>query len=88
MIKLVFALRHRPELSLEDFQAYWRERHAPLVARHAADLGIRRYVQAHARHTGPRRDPARSRTRRASSTLSRSSLWFAEEHVVVEGPQP
>ena len=47
MLKLVFALRRRPELSLEDFQAYWREQHAPLVARLAAELGIRRYVQVH-----------------------------------------
>ena len=47
MLKLVFALRRRPELSLEAFQADWREQHAPLVARLAAELGIRRYVQVH-----------------------------------------
>jgi uncharacterized protein (TIGR02118 family) len=47
MVKLVFALRRAPHLSREDFQRYWRERHAPLVKRHARALGIRRYVQAH-----------------------------------------
>jgi uncharacterized protein (TIGR02118 family) len=47
MIKLVFLLRRRPELTREDFQRYWRERHAPLVASHADTLGIRRYVQRH-----------------------------------------
>ena len=47
MIKLVFALRRRPELSLEDFQTYWRETHAPLVAERADVLKIRRYVQVH-----------------------------------------
>jgi len=47
MVKLVFCLRRLPALSLADFQRYWREQHAPLVARHAATLRIRRYVQLH-----------------------------------------
>ena len=49
MIKLVYTLRRRPEMTREDFQEYWRERHAPLVSRHAEALRIRRYVQTHAR---------------------------------------
>jgi uncharacterized protein (TIGR02118 family) len=48
VIKLVFSLRRRPEMTREEFQAYWRERHAPLVSRHAEALRIRRYVQTHA----------------------------------------
>ena len=48
MIKLVFSLRRRAEMSREEFQAYWRDHHAPLVARHAETLRIRRYVQTHA----------------------------------------
>ncbi|MCD2315274.1 EthD domain-containing protein [Sphingomonas sp. IC-11] len=47
MIKMIFCLRRRPELSLEEFQTYWRERHAPLVAEVAPLLRIRRYVQSH-----------------------------------------
>ena len=47
MIKLVFCLRRLPELSREEFQRYWFERHAPLVRSHAAALQIRRYVQTH-----------------------------------------
>ena len=49
MIKLVFNLRRRPEMTRDEFQAYWRDRHAPLVSRHAETLRIRRYVQTHAR---------------------------------------
>lgn len=48
MVKLVFSLRRRSDLTRDEFQAYWRDRHAPLVARHADVLGIRRYVQTHA----------------------------------------
>ena len=47
MIKLIFCLRRRPELSREEFQRYWLEQHAPLVRSHAEALGIRRYVQVH-----------------------------------------
>jgi uncharacterized protein (TIGR02118 family) len=47
MVHLVFCLRRLPRLSRDEFQRYWRYTHAPLVARHAAALGIRRYVQAH-----------------------------------------
>ena len=47
MIKLTFCLRRRSGLSREEFQRYWRERHAPLVERHAASMGCKRYVQVH-----------------------------------------
>jgi uncharacterized protein (TIGR02118 family) len=48
MVKLVFCLRRRDDISAEEFHRYWREVHAPLVAKHAAVTGIRRYVQTHA----------------------------------------
>lgn len=47
MIKLVFCLRRRSELSLEEFQSYWLDKHGPLVRSHAETLKIRRYVQVH-----------------------------------------
>ena len=50
MIKLTFCLRRLPHLSREEFQVYWREKHAPLVAKHAEVLGILRYVQNHTSH--------------------------------------
>jgi uncharacterized protein (TIGR02118 family) len=50
MLKLTFCLHRLPGLSREEFQRYWRETHGPLVRRHAAALGIARYVQVHAGH--------------------------------------
>jgi uncharacterized protein (TIGR02118 family) len=44
-----FSLRRRADLTRDEFQTHWRDRHAPLVARHADSLRIRRYVQTHAR---------------------------------------
>jgi uncharacterized protein (TIGR02118 family) len=47
MVKLIFCLRRRPEMTEEEFHRYWRDEHGPLVIGHAAALGIRRYVQLH-----------------------------------------
>ncbi len=47
MIKLCFCLHRLPHLSRAELQRYWREQHAPLVARHREALRIQRYVQLH-----------------------------------------
>jgi uncharacterized protein (TIGR02118 family) len=47
MLKLSFCLRRLPHLSREEFQRYWRQQHAPLVAKHREALRIQRYVQLH-----------------------------------------
>ena len=47
MIRLVFALRRKPGMSLADFQCYWRETHGPIVAKSSVALKILRYVQLH-----------------------------------------
>lgn len=47
MLKLTYCLMRKPGLSREEFQRYWRENHAPLVAAAREALGIRRYVQCH-----------------------------------------
>lgn len=47
MIKLTFCLVRLPHLTREQFQHYWFNTHAPLVASVAETLQIRRYVQLH-----------------------------------------
>ena len=47
MLKLIYCLRRKPDLSVEEFQRYWREVHVPLVAERAELLGVKRYIQAH-----------------------------------------
>ena len=124
VIKLVFCLRRRAELSREEFQRHWRDTHAPLVHQHGAALGIRRYVQVHTLPTGTSAALAASRAveeeeydgvaelwwdsldalaaavatpdgQRAGAELlederrfidlSRSPIFLAEEHVVLDG---
>ena len=47
MIKLTYCLHRLPTLSRAEFQDYWRNTHAPLVAAAREALGIRRYLQQH-----------------------------------------
>lgn len=47
MIKIIYCVRRREGLSRAEFSRYWREEHGPLVKRHAAALGVRRYTQSH-----------------------------------------
>lgn len=54
--RIVFLLRRRPELTRDEFQRIWWEEHGPLVASHAATLGIVRYQQVHT--TGDHRPQA------------------------------
>jgi len=60
LIKLTFCLVRLPHLTRDQFQAYWFDKHAPLVRKHQPVFGIRRYVQLHSF------DPALSADARAS----------------------
>ncbi|MGB2694003.1 MAG: EthD domain-containing protein [Dehalococcoidia bacterium] len=44
MVKLIYAITRKQELSVKEFQRYWRETHGPIAARIP---GVRRYVQCH-----------------------------------------
>ena len=45
--RIIYPLVRLAHLSREQFQTYWFEKHAPLVASHAATLGIVGYQQVH-----------------------------------------
>ena len=47
MIKLVYCIRKRDDISIDEFYRYWKEEHGPLVKSVANDLGACRYVQSH-----------------------------------------
>lgn len=47
MIKMTFCLHRLEEMSREEFQKYWLEKHGPLVRRRQKALRLRRYVQVH-----------------------------------------
>jgi uncharacterized protein (TIGR02118 family) len=47
MVKMLFFLKRRPDLSAAEFHRYWSERHGPLFANSAA---ARRYVVRYEQH--------------------------------------
>ena len=47
MIKLVYIVRRRVDVSPEEFRRYWLEHHGPLVKSFAIAARARRYVQSH-----------------------------------------
>jgi uncharacterized protein (TIGR02118 family) len=47
MIKLVYCLTRRADISLEEFYSYWLHTHGPRVKDMAEALRARRYIQSH-----------------------------------------
>jgi uncharacterized protein (TIGR02118 family) len=47
VVRLVCLLERKPGLSPEEFSAYWRDEHGPLVAGYQARLNLLRYSQVH-----------------------------------------
>jgi uncharacterized protein (TIGR02118 family) len=47
MVKIIFALRRLPHLSVEEFQNYWREKHGPLARKNLPIMRCKRYIQTH-----------------------------------------
>ena len=47
MIKLVYVIARRADLSAAAFHDHWLDRHGPLVAAQARALRLRKYVQSH-----------------------------------------
>jgi uncharacterized protein (TIGR02118 family) len=76
MIKFVFTIRRRPDMSREEFQRYWFENHGALIKRHTETLQIRRYVQTHARETSLDAALANSRGSEARYYDGVAELWW------------
>ncbi|HUK42358.1 MAG TPA: EthD domain-containing protein [Candidatus Acidoferrales bacterium] len=47
MVKLVYVVCRRADVSPEEFRKYWLEHHGPLVRSFAKNARARRYVQSH-----------------------------------------
>ncbi len=79
MIRLVFALRRKAELSRQEFQDYWLSQHAPLVASFATDLNIHRYVQTHTLDTPMNEGAQKARGNMEPAYDGVAELWWESE---------
>lgn len=75
MLKLTFCLRRKAGLTLAEFQDYWFNQHAPLVARHREALHIARYVQLHSLET-PANDGVASARHAPAPYDGVAQLWW------------
>jgi uncharacterized protein (TIGR02118 family) len=88
MIKLTFCLTRAPHLSREEFQDYWKNVHAPLVASVAETLQIRRYVQLHSLPTAAS-EPLRASREAPPEYDGVAELWFdSVESIAANGARP
>jgi hypothetical protein len=76
LIKSYFAIRHLPQLSMEEAQLYWRTEHGYLLRRIATAGHIKRYLQVHRFD-----DDMEGRMRQVRGTLvepysGHAELWF------------
>jgi uncharacterized protein (TIGR02118 family) len=86
MIKLSFCLRRLPHLSRAEFQKYWREEHALLVASHAEVLGIRRYVQSHSLYDDRLAGISTARGSHGLDYDGVAELWFDSIEALAAAP--
>jgi len=47
MLKFVYCVRRRPDITPDAFRKYWLENHGPLVRKYAQALRAKHYVQSH-----------------------------------------
>ena len=76
MIRITFPLRRKQDLSFEEFQSYWLDRHGPLVASVAKQLNIARYVQVHTITDPDEEQPEAQRGRMQKPYDGVAELWF------------
>lgn len=61
MIKYVYCIRKRADLTDEEFQTYWREKHGSFIRSIAKTLGAKKYIQSHTMNTPINDELVRSR---------------------------
>ena len=78
MIKLVFCIRRRPDLSLEEFSRYWSEVHAKIGRDTGNGLRVHRYVQTH-RLERPENAPLRAARGADEPFDGVAEVWWKDE---------
>ena len=82
MVKLVYCLRRRADISAEEFYRYWLNTHGPKVKNASEALRALRYIQSHMRAGGK---PSIRRFARPLASLRRDHGSLVEQHRGREG---
>lgn len=83
MIKLVMCLCRHPDMTHEEFQDYWLNKHGPFFKNNAADMRAKRYVQSLTVDT-----PLNEGMRQSRGMLAEydgvAEVWFESEEDLME----
>lgn len=84
MIKFVMCLCRHPEMTREQFQDYWVNKHGPFFMEHANDMGAKKYVQSITLDT-----PINGALRESRGMLPEydgvAEVWFDSEEAMIAG---
>lgn len=76
MIKLVYCIRKKADMSDEEFHTFWRDVHGPFIRSLAQTLGATKYVQSHTLNTSVNAEIAKSRGLDTSSYEGVTEIWW------------
>ncbi len=82
MIKLIMCLKRRSDISREEFQTYWRDKHGPFFMENADVMGTRKYVQSHTL-TSPLNDGMRESRGMQEEYDGVAEVWFESEEALM-----
>lgn len=83
MIKLVMCLHRRPDITREEFQEYWLNKHGPFFQKNAAVMRSKRYVQCHTIES-PLNDAMRTSRDMQPEFDGVAEVWFESEEDLME----
>ena len=83
MIKLIMCLSRKPDISREEFQDYWLNKHGVFFMENASAMRAKKYVQSHTLET-PLNDGMRSARGMLPEYDGVAEVWFESEEDLME----
>ena len=84
MIKFVMCITRHPDMTREEFQDYWMNKHGPFFMGNASAMRAKKYVQSHTLDT-PLNDGLRSSRGMRPEYDGVAEVWFESEEELMEG---
>ena len=76
MIKFVYCIRKRTDLTDEEFHTYWREKHGAFIRSLAKVIRAKKYIQSHTLNTPINVELVRSRGLNAQAYDGVTEIWW------------
>jgi len=83
MIKFVMCCCRHPDMTREEFQDYWLNKHGPFFQKNSGTFKAKKYVQCHTVDT-PLNDNIRTSRGMAQEYDGVAEVWFESEEELIE----